>query len=276
MKPIIAIPNIFGQDAKRLASFAKEHGIKGVEWSLDLEDSPEKFLDSMNALEAFEVRFHARFFGVDLAYQDERVKASMEIFKSAINQIAMAGGTHLTVHIGLGHESMDLLSWQKARNNLGQLVNYGARKGVIVSLENLAKGWTSDPYLFYQLIQGTGASVTLDIGHAHAASRGLEEPFYQGFILHNRDRIVGAHIYNTELEGIGHIPPDNIGKIRSRLDLLSLCPCDWWVVELFNPKDVLHTKELLEAYLREKEGEVELGLDVEYTHLKDRCLCLSS
>ncbi len=264
MKPTIAIPNIFGKDAERLASFARRHGIGGIEWSLDPLDFDE-LPGVMQALEGFEVRFHARFFGVDLAYNDHhRSNVSMKLFRSAADHAASSGKSYLTIHIGLGHSSMGPLSWKRALENLAALADHGAENGVTVCLENLATGWTSDPDLFSQLIRYSGARVTLDIGHAHAAGEGLDRIFRQ-FFFQNRERIAGAHIYHTEIDGIGHVPPGDIDDIRTRLDLLSLCGCRWWVIELFSPGEVLQARQLLEEYFDERESQVEGGADQGYS-----------
>ncbi len=255
MRPTIAIPNIFGKDADRLASFARRHGIEGIEWSLDPFD-PKELSMVVRALKDFEVRFHARFFGVDLAYDDQRCEASMKVFRSATDLAASSGRSYLTIHIGLGHSSMDSLSWQKAMENLAVLADYGAERGVSICLENLATGWTSDPDLFHRLIGPSKAYVTLDIGHAHAAGGGLDTIFRRLF-FQNMERIAGAHIYHTEVDGLGHVPPCDIHDIGARLDMLSLCRCRWWVIELFTPHEVLQAKQLLEEYLEKREDRVE-------------------
>jgi hypothetical protein len=70
------------------------------------------------------------------------------------------------------------------------------------------------------------------------------------YVLPHRNRLLNAHIYHTELEGYGHVPPESLSDISSRLDLLSLAEsCDWWVVELMNPSEVLRTRDLLRCYL---------------------------
>lgn len=231
---------------------------------LDFDELPRV----VQALEGFEVRFHARFFGVDLAYNDHRSETSMKVFRSAIDHAASSGKSYLTIHVGLGHGSMGPLSWEKAVENLTALVDHGAGNGVTVCLENLATGWTSEPGLFHQLIQPTGARVTLDIGHAHAAGGGLDTIFRQ-FFFQNRERIVGAHIYHTEIDGIGHVPPGDIDDMRTRLDLLSLCQCRWWVIELFSPQEVLQARRLLEEYLGEMEPRVEDRAKAGYSTFKE-------
>ena len=70
------------------------------------------------------------------------------------------------------------------------------------------------------------------------------------YVLPNRDKLLNAHIYHTELEGYGHIAPESLTDISSRLDLLGMAEsCDWWVIELMSPEKVLSTRDLLVSYL---------------------------
>jgi hypothetical protein len=103
------------------------------------------------------------------------------------------------------------------------------------------------PELFYELVQRSGAGVTLDIGHAHVcASRDVQGHVFERYLLPNRSRIINAHIYHTEIGGEGHVAPSCFEDIRDRVELLEKTPsCSWWVIEIKNMHDVLHTRNLL-------------------------------
>ncbi len=78
---------------------------------------------------------------------------------------------------------------------------------------------------------------------------GLELPVNAIFFPH-KNKIMNAHIYHTELEGLGHVAPGNLEDIYDRLELLKgVASCDWWVIELKNTRDILHTKRLLTHYI---------------------------
>jgi hypothetical protein len=95
------------------------------------------------------------------------------------------------------------------------------------------------------------AFVTIDIGHAHAVRHlHSQKEVFEEYILPHRDRLLNAHVYHTELEGYGHVPPADLTDISDQLDLLGLADsCDWWVIELMKPSELLHTRDLLENYL---------------------------
>ena len=251
MQPVIAMCNIFDQDAERLARFAAEHGFSGIDWSLDPSLPEREFLSHMQSLSGLQVRYHCRFHGVDVAYADRRGDDSLVLLQSTVDQVARAGGRHMTVHSGLGNPSGEGIDLARAIDNLTVLVAHGRQNGVAVALENLTTPLTSDPLLFQRIVRESGAYVTIDIGHAHAVQdlhpRG---DFFGEYVLPHRNRLLNAHIYHTELEGYGHVPPESLSDISSRLDLLSLAEsCDWWVVELMSPSEVLRTRDFLRCYL---------------------------
>lgn len=251
MKPRIAICNIFDQDAGRLRNFATFNGFEGIDWSLDRKQSKKAFTEQMEKLSDLEIRFHCAFPGIDFAYADSRSQSSMKLLIQTIEQVALVGGKYLTVHTGFGHVPADELDFKKAMKNLAILVERGKQSGICVSLENLSSHWTSDPELFAELIAQSGAGVTLDIGHIHASnSPDLVISACERYILSNEGNIVNAHIYHTERKGFGHVSPGTLDDIYDRLELLKKAKtCTWWVIELKNMGDILHTTNVLNQYI---------------------------
>ena len=251
MKPRIAICNLFDQDADRLLEFATLNGFEGIDWSLDKEQSEKAFTKKIERFSGLEVRFHCAFPGIDFAYADSRADSSMKLLIRTIEQVALVGGKHITVHTGFGHVPADELDFKKAMNNLAILVERAKQSGILISLENLSAHWTSDPELFSELIAFSGAGVTLDIGHVHASnSRDLVESTCERYILSNQRNIINAHIYHTEQKGTGHVPPGTLEDIYDRLELLKRAEsCTWWVIELKNIRDILHTRNILNRYI---------------------------
>jgi sugar phosphate isomerase/epimerase len=251
MQPQIALCNIFDQDVEKLAAFATENGFSGIDWSIDPALPEREFLSLMQSLTGFQVRYHCRFHGVDVAYTDRRGDDSLALLLRTVDQVALAGGRHMTVHCGLGNPSGEGITMGRAIDNLALLVRHGQRNGVAVALENLTTPLTNDPLLFQRIVVESGACVTIDIGHAHAV-RDLTPAgdTFADYVLPHLNRLRNAHIYHTELDGYGHVPPESLGDISSRLNLLGLATsCDWWVIELMNPSEVLHTRDLLRCHL---------------------------
>jgi sugar phosphate isomerase/epimerase len=251
MQPQIAMCNIFDQDAEKLAEFASRNGFSGIDWSIDPSLPEREFLSRIKLLAGFQLRYHCRFHGVDVAYTDSRGEDALELLIRTVDQVALAGGRHMTVHTGLGNPSGAGIDLSRAIDNLSVLVEHGTRSGVTVALENLTTPLTNHPLLFRRIVAESNAFVTIDIGHAHAV-RNLHPrmDICNEYVLPNRKRILNAHIYYTELEGYGHIPPRCLSDISSRLDHLGLAEsCDWWVIELMGPEQVLRTRDLLRSYI---------------------------
>jgi sugar phosphate isomerase/epimerase len=158
----------------------------------------------------------------------------------------------LTIHIGLGRDSTQPLSWEATTDNLARVVQFGASHGVKVCLENLALGWTSRPDLFEKLVRRSGAAVTFDIGHAHA-SESISSHHYdiEDFVTPHAGFVLNAHVYHTETPGLGHKPPERIEEIEDRLDLLRDIGCNWWVLEIRETDGLLGMKKMTDGYLAE-------------------------
>ncbi len=251
MQPTIAMCNIFDQDAEKLAKFAVTHGFSAIDWSIDPSLPEEEFLSLMQSLAGFQVRYHCRFHGVDVAYTDQRGDDSLTLLLRTVDQVAHAGGCHMTVHCGLGNPTGEGIELARAIDNLSILVAHGRANGVAVALENLTTPLTNNPPLFRRMVLESDAYVTIDIGHAHAVGELLSyDGICRDYVLPHRERILNAHIYHTELDGYGHVPPDCLADVRGRLQLLELAEsCDWWVIELMKPAEILHTRTLLQSHL---------------------------
>ncbi len=256
VKPKLAMCNFFS-GINKLRQFALENGFSGIDWSFDVSTLPDtpaeesKWVRDLSALEPLEVRYHCPFHQQDLGHKDPvQAKAAEELFRRVIRLAAKAGGKYFTIHIGLGHDSTEALSWKATIDNLGRLVQYGASQGVRVCLENLVRGWTGKPNLFEKLIRKSGAAVTFDIGHAHACESVQSRRYaVEDFVAPHFDRTFNAHIYHTEISGVGHIPPDRLEDIKDRLAILENISCMWWVLEVREFDGLLQTKKVIDEYL---------------------------
>jgi sugar phosphate isomerase/epimerase len=256
MKPKLVMCNIF-PDADDVKAFARKNGFAGIDWSFDLEGLPEtplqesRWAKEQAALAPFEVRYHCPFYQVDLGHDDPDLAAKASaVFRRIIRLVSKVGGRYLSIHIGLGLDSTEPLSWETTLGNLRDLVQFAAAHRVTVCLENLAWGWTSRPNLFEKLIRQSGAGVTLDIGHAHVCEAVASQLYgVEDFVSPHPERIFNAHVYHTEVPGQGHLPPETPQDIEDRLALLQDVGCDWWVIEIREPDGLLRTKKMIDAWL---------------------------
>lgn len=256
MKPKLAVCNIFS-DVNKLRAFACETGFNGIEWSFHLDEIPETPSDQsawvreQTVFAPLEIRYHCPFYQIDLGHDDPgEAKAAEELFQQIIRLVSKAGGRYLTIHIGLGRDTTEPLSWDATIDNLRRLVQYGFTYQVTVCLENLAWGWTSRPNLFEKLIRRSGAGVTFDIGHAYVCESVVSHQYsLKDFITPHSDRVFNAHLYHEEISGVGHVPPRRLEDMENRLSLLRRIGCPWWVVEIHEPEGIIHTKKLIEHFL---------------------------
>lgn len=257
MKPKVAVRNLFS-DLDELKQFALKNGFPGIDWNFEIDALPDtpaaetRWASLMAKLKPLEIRYHCPFKKIDIGHEDpSQAKAALALFRRIVRLIAKADGQHLTIHVGLGHDTTRILSWNATIANLRRLVQHGFEYGVKICLENLAWGWTSKPNLFEKLIRKSGAGVTFDIGHAHACEA-INSQYYtaEDFVTPHPNRVLNAHIYHTEIAGAGHVPPDRIQDIEQRLNILRKTACNWWVIELSNVEKLIQTKKLVDKYLK--------------------------
>lgn len=256
MKPKIALCNFF-DNIKQLKMFALDNDFSGVDWSFNMKALPSspleetRWMERLSALSPLEVRYHCPFIKVDLGHEDSvKVSSALNLFHRVIRLVSKTNGRFLTLHVGLGHNTTRILSWERTITNLRSLVQYGADLGVKICLENLAWGWTSKPNLFEKLIRRTGAGVTFDIGHALACESVSNQYFSpEDFVSPHPDRVYNAHVYHNEISGLGHVPPDGIEDIKDRLDILIQTGCLWWVIEIKDAQKLLWTKQIIDSYI---------------------------
>jgi sugar phosphate isomerase/epimerase len=254
--PKLAMCN-FIQDPKELGDFARHHGFAGIDYSFDMRGLPgtpaleARWIKEIDSFRPLEIRYHCPFERVDLGHDDaEKAREADSLFRRIIRLVSKAGGRYVTIHVGLGHETTEPLSWDATMEKLRRLAHYGRTMQVIVCLENLAWGWTSKPNLFEKLIRGSGAGVTLDIGHAHACESVRSRQYtVEDFVSPHMDRVFNAHIYHTEIIDEGHITPADLAEIKDRLLLLHSLKCGWWVLEIRHKEGLLQTKKIVDEYL---------------------------
>ena len=256
-RPKLVAPNLI-TDPEKMKQYAADNGFEGIDWSFDLAHLPKTpaeesgWASRQELLKPFEVRYHCPFMQIDIGHEDKETQSSaMAIFRRMIRLVSKARRKYLSLHVGLGHNTTKILSWEASISNLRRLVQFGVESGVTVCLENLIWGWSSKPNLFEKMVRRSGATVTFDIGHAYGCEAVASQSYaVKDFVTPHADRVVNAHIYHKEIPGVGHIPPESVEDIADRLDLLKRTPCYWWVLELKNSDALLKTKGIVEEYLR--------------------------
>ncbi|MBP8645659.1 MAG: sugar phosphate isomerase/epimerase [Syntrophobacteraceae bacterium] len=254
-QPKLAICN-FIKDEENLRQTAMTKGFHGVDWTFTLADLPTNDVDEtrllkrISRLHPLEIRYHCAFKGVDLGDSDiGRAREAMDIFRKVCRLVSRLDGKFMTVHVGLGRDSYDGLSWERSVGSLADLVSFAENLDVCVCLENLASGWSSRPELFEKLVRKSSAGVTLDIGHARVSPSVQSRHYaFEDFISPHHDRVFNAHIYHEEKDD-GHTAPEGLEDLQERLRLLSCLACDWWVLELREKSALFSTLQVVREYL---------------------------
>jgi sugar phosphate isomerase/epimerase len=253
-----------GGDFRAALSFAAAHHFDGIDWNLDYfriaaASNARKLFTEAVLNSGLPARFHAPCQDVEIGHANPLyAEAALIYLKMYIDFVKVFPETHLNLHIGSRSIPETELSWETALHHLKELVRYGRECGVTICLENLKKGWTSDPERLAALAAASGAMVTLDIGHARAFLKAAQlsvslEQYIQPFA----HRIRNLHLYEIETVAGRHQEPENLEAIGPILNWALEHEIQWWVLELSDFDEALRTKRLLEAaYLAERPAEI--------------------
>jgi len=258
--PRLAMCN-FIPDIAQLRETASRLGFTGIDWTFSLDSLPagpaeeERLLRDISSLSEFEIRYHCAFRGLEVGdIAPGRAESALKTFLSACRVVHRLGGRIMTIHIGLGRDTTEGLSWEDTVGRLRELVEYAQGLGITVCLENLPVGWSSRPDLFERLVREIGCAVTIDIGHARVSPAVESRQFvFEDFIEPHGRRILNAHVYHEERDDT-HIPPARVEDLRYRLDLLNRIPCTWWVLELREINALMATLRVVREYLESSNG----------------------
>lgn len=254
MEPKLAVCGHTAPSLEATLALACEHkGHAAIDLSLVSHDLGSVILHTgtLRALcvsEDLEIRYHLPLGYREIGHADEaQATLALAWMTEAVSQVALAGGTMLTLHAGLPSDASRervLATTERLR----RIVVHGDELGVRVCLENLRWGLTSQPDDFMELVALSGAAITLDVGHAassDAAERGFGAVDFARLVapyVHN------AHVYEREVGS--HIAPVDLKALAPALDVLLEAPhCDWWVVELHNVEEARRTRALLAEFL---------------------------
>ncbi|MBI2457384.1 MAG: sugar phosphate isomerase/epimerase, partial [candidate division NC10 bacterium] len=205
MRPKLLLCHLaVGKDPASLREYVTAHRYDGVEWGLDGLRVPVARGRRQRILEGFRsvgpCSLHAPYTDLEIGHRDaEYAAAALRILKEYVDVTAEVGAHHLNLHVGSHALEPEERSWDTLVANLTTLMEHAARRGTLVTVENLRVGLTSDPETFAALLRATGAPVTFDLGHAHGsawvqAGRGSVVDFLKSIPT----RIVAGHLYLTE------------------------------------------------------------------------------
>ena len=193
------------------------------------------------------VRFHTRFFGYEMGNTDsEKAEEAYQVHSQVIQEMSGLGEPVVTVHLNLS--SQIPFDSSRAVDNLTRLVEKARESNIIVCLENLRRGPTSNPNNVLEWAVGSGAMITMDIGHAVSSEYVKEGNITPAEIVDLfSDRLYEAHMYGKEEDR--HYPVEDMEVTGLIIDRLITTNCRWWTIELDDYKEALSTRSLVINYL---------------------------
>jgi len=249
----------FGKDLQRILEYLTARSYDGVEWAWDgwrlmrPRERRRRRLDELRQVSPLSSA-HAPYTDMEIGHRDpDHAGAAVRILQDYIDAAEELGVHHLNMHVGSFGLPLEELSWDGLVRNVDRLLEYAARHGVRLTVENLKNGLTSDPETFVRLLKATGLPVTFDLGHAHGSAwvqegRGSVVEFLRSIPT----PILATHIYFTERND-AHFVPEKLADIGPALDGLVAAGCDFWVLELHTSETLEQTRRIVDEYLASRQ-----------------------
>jgi sugar phosphate isomerase/epimerase len=244
--PILALA-VKAQDTPEHYNWAIANG-----FALEYTPDPSHFDFSAGHLETaisagVPVRFHGRYFGHEIGHPDSRISdAAMRAHAATLESMHGKSEPVVTFHLGLDY--LGPFDPDKGVRNLARLVDIAKDRGITISLENLRRGPASHPENIAAWAEASGASITLDVGHAISCQRvQTGELCVTDFIEWFSDRLIEVHIYGREADR--HYPITDMAPFEPIVDRILETSCRWWTIELEDRIEALSTRDLLLKYL---------------------------
>ncbi|WP_457612092.1 sugar phosphate isomerase/epimerase family protein [Methanocaldococcus sp.] len=155
------------------------------------------------------------------------------------NLIKNLDGDYLTIHINRGEDEVK----EEVIENLKILNSLCKKLKIKLCIENLRRGFSSNPKNILKVADEVGCYITFDIGHVPYGKR-LE------FIDVIGDKIYNCHFYEIEKDG-KHIAPKDLRNLREVIDKLLDVKCNLYLIELMKEEEIKRTERLLREYLLE-------------------------
>jgi sugar phosphate isomerase/epimerase len=245
-QPTIALSAPWYTHPDRFAWIA-EHG-----FALEYTPNPEaldllpKHLDPFLCL-GVPVRYHGFLPGYEIGHVEAAVaERALGVHLDVLEAIQGRGNQVITVHIGLRPE--DPIQPAVAVEGLTKVVQRGQELGIIVCLENLRRGVTSDSETVVAWARLSGTMLTLDVGHMLSCQQVQSGAIAAlDFVDMFADRLVEVHMYEREADR--HYPPQDMKFLGPIVERLLATRCSWWTLELDDYAEALATRALLLEYV---------------------------
>ncbi len=200
------------------------------------------------------IRHHGYFPGFEIGNSNQLLADNaLTLHYRNIDAMVGLGEPVMTVHIGLLPDIA--LDHNHVISNLSKLVDYAKTRGITISLENLRFGPTSNPETMLNWSKASGASITLDVGHAVSCDRVRQGELTVPQIIEMfSDKLEEVHFYEYETDT--HYAPKDMSILGPIVDSLIQTKCNWWTIELNAYEDVLKTRQLIYQHLAENVAKV--------------------
>lgn len=217
-----------------ILKLAKSNADRSIEWDLNFIPFTlsEKRIDYIKTLideSDISIRFHLPYSFIEIAHTDAKIRRfSKNVLKMNLDFIKKIGGHVAILHIGYFDDSDEAL----ALDSLKEIAKYAYESDILLCVENLLKGLTTDVSFLKKCFNISNVYFCLDTGHAEYIRQKYDLHFFDKLKVF-KELIVHAHVYHIEDDEMNHVSFDEV-SISNYLwfDLINNGKCEWMTMEL--------------------------------------------
>lgn len=232
MNMTIAYSSLCVKYIDEILQLALKNPFHAVEWDMNFipptisTDRLDTILRIINE-DHVSIRYHLPYSFVDIGHPSREIQEfSLATYKMYLDFINQLNGHVAIIHTGCHIDS----SLNDCINNIRILAEYAAQKDIIICIENLLYGITTNSRSLLSIISEDNVYLCLDTGHAHVVGKNNCDLI--PILWSAKEKIKSAHVYYTEKNYCHYPLDDNTINKSELLDILVQSNCDWLTMEL--------------------------------------------
>jgi len=230
----------YPDDIKTIATNTE---FKAIEWDLNyipVSLSHTRRIQLRNDFEQLGIllRYHLPYSTCDIGSLDSRIRKISEKYLSLnLELIHELGADHAVLHFAAYNDEK-----VPPLDSLKRIAEIALKLDIVLMLENLTVGPTSNPVTLKQIALDSGVKVAFDVGHA-IAGKGLLN------LLDTIAPIVShVHFYGYEDQCRNHLPFNHDeDAIATAKIIQKTCNAKWWTIEMDSLDSCIKTHKIVQG-----------------------------
>lgn len=233
-----AFSSLCGRYIDDIIDLAKKNPYKAVEWDMNfIPPTLNSFRLNQLALQisdyGLNIRYHLPYSYTEIAHKDDTIREfSLITIKRYLDYIHLISGNNIAyavLHVGYD-DSIE----KHAIENLKDLASYAKNLNIVLCIENLIKGLTTDVDFVLKALEIDNIKLCFDTGHANVVINQQGNAAFIHNLNYLLEKCVHSHLYLTEDKHYNHVPFVSSAEIQQSKAIKTVLEskCNWFTMEL--------------------------------------------